>query len=355
VLEASIEIQRDAANTVTSLVDSGYESVDQMHWANARLSVLLAESGRYDEAMEAAEESEGAQIEAARAALASSLQSEEGKEQGARLLRRSDAMTAANALMIAAGVLVLIALARGAVRLEAPVPLVVPWSMSLGFAVIVRADFWNRLYFLSLAYLEELHSGSEWLGPLYTWGTLIASLPMLWLIYRYLLPSTPGALLEPFGLDVRSLRWQRIAKIAGAIVSINFLGTTVIAWGSWGLGFDGHWAEGLDESLIWGSARELVETSIDYVVLTPVLEEILFRGLLFFTLRNRFGAWQAALLSSLLFSAVHFYSLPGFLMTFWSGFVWAIGFERAHSLLPGIIAHAIYNSFFVAGIVLIYR
>jgi membrane protease YdiL (CAAX protease family) len=91
------------------------------------------------------------------------------------------------------------------------------------------------------------------------------------------------------------------------------------------------------------------------VLLTPLFEEILFRGLLFFTLRNRFGAWNSALMSSLFFSLVHFYSLPGFLMTFWSGFVWAIAFERTGSLLPGIAAHAIYNLYFVAGILLIYH
>ena len=74
-----------------------------------------------------------------------------------------------------------------------------------------------------------------------------------------------------------------------------------------------------------------------------------------FTLRNRFGLWSAALLSAGFFSAVHFYSLPGFLMTFWSGFVWAIAFERARSLIPGIAAHTIYNLLFVAGVLLTYR
>ncbi len=52
---------------------------------------------------------------------------------------------------------------------------------------------------------------------------------------------------------------------------------------------------------------------------------------------------------------LHFYSLPGFLMTFWSGLVWALAFESTRSLLPGIAAHAVYNGLYVAGLVLLYR
>ena len=71
-------------------------------------------------------------------------------------------MTAANMLTIALGILVLIALARGTIDPRPPVPLTAPWSMGLGFAVMVRADFWNRLYFLTLAYLGQSNSTSAW-------------------------------------------------------------------------------------------------------------------------------------------------------------------------------------------------
>jgi membrane protease YdiL (CAAX protease family) len=42
-------------------------------------------------------------------------------------------------------------------------------------------------------------------------------------------------------------------------------------------------------------------------------------------------------------------------MTFWSGLVWALAFERLRSVLPGIGAHAVYNLLYVAGLVLVYR
>ncbi len=64
---------------------------------------------------------------------------------------------------------------------------------------------------------------------------------------------------------------------------------------------------------------------------------------------------SASGLSAAFFSSLHFYSLPGFLATLWSGTVWALVLERSRSLLPAIAAHSIYNLLYVADIVLVYR
>jgi hypothetical protein len=55
-----------------------------------------------------------------------------------------------------------------------------------------------------------------------------------------------------------------------------------------------------------------------------------------------------------IFSALHFYSLPGFASTFCGGFIWAMVFEKSHSLLPGIVIHAFYNGLYVMGMLLVY-
>ena len=416
VLDVSVAIQRDATESIAARVgiegdgeDEGFEDLLQ---SNAGLSVLLAEAGELQKAFERAEQTLDPEIESAirtiygeragdkpttpkvnRRALESlaeaglsdwllerpavRLLARAGKTEpaanisrrierrGARWQRRVEALTAANYLLIAAGAVLIAAMARGAAQRkfsphnssanDSPSNNVVPWSMALGFAVLVRADFWNRFYFVTLNQLAIQFSQPEWLDPFYTWGTLIASLPLLWLIHRYLLVSSPVGFFKTFGLSPTQLRASAVFSIAAAALAIDLLGTTALAWGSWGLGFEGHWAEGLDETLIWGSTREVIESCIDYMLWTPIFEELVFRGLLFYTLRNRFGAWEAAAMSAVLFSAIHFYSLPGFLMTFWSGFVWAIAFERARSLLPGILAHSVYNLFFVLGILLVYR
>jgi membrane protease YdiL (CAAX protease family) len=78
------------------------------------------------------------------------------------------------------------------------------------------------------------------------------------------------------------------------------------------------------------------------VVLAPVCEEILFRGLLFQGLRRRFPFWPAALLSSALFAVAHVdvLRMPG---TFVGGLLLAAIVERRRSLLSSIAAHVVVN------------
>jgi len=78
------------------------------------------------------------------------------------------------------------------------------------------------------------------------------------------------------------------------------------------------------------------------VILVPVSEEILFRGMAYTTLKDRFGVHGGILLSTLLFSLLHqmvFYFVPIFLM----GLAFAYVYERTGSLLPSIFSHALIN------------
>ncbi|MFT5442325.1 MAG: membrane protease YdiL (CAAX protease family) [Myxococcota bacterium] len=276
-------------------------------------------------------------------------------DRGSQWLLGYDLLTATNFALMAAGLLIAIGVAKGRMLASPATPLHVPWRADTGFGVLVRADFWNRFYFILLGPIGAASDFPQWFFLLYTWGNLIASLPLLWLVYRYLLLPSPRLNLTTFGFcrEAMGLRWLGFAFLAA--LSIDLLGTTAISWGAWAFGSVGHWAEGIDETLIWGSTQEVIASCIDYVVWAPVFEELSFRGLLYLTLRRKFGALTAASLSAGIFSGLHFYTLPGFLMTFWSGFVWALVLERTRSLLPGILAHAAYNLFFVLGIVLVYR
>jgi len=78
-------------------------------------------------------------------------------------------------------------------------------------------------------------------------------------------------------------------------------------------------------------------------VLPGLCEEILFRGFLYTYLRRHFGALISMIISAALFAGVH---LDGgaFLQLFVLGFVFAFTLERQRSILPCIIAHALWNS-----------
>lgn len=79
------------------------------------------------------------------------------------------------------------------------------------------------------------------------------------------------------------------------------------------------------------------------VLAAPLVEEIAFRGFLFTALRSSLNAWGAAVLSAVIFAAVH-PTIPGeFLPLIALGVVLAIVREKTGSLLPSMVCHATNN------------
>ena len=331
----------------------------------ARLAVLLVESGESeaDPGSEVGLEDWYADaLERQRAVTAGDRAGEafltgQILERGLRWRRHSLAVLASKFALVAFGLVLAmtrIRVFRELLRGDHPGP---PWSLEDGIAVFVRGEFWKRLYFVALSWLW-----SQPIGPaladsplgsvLQSWGTLLASLPLLWLVQRHLLAPHGRSPMKTFGLNAK----LRAALGIGAIaIAIDLLGTHALGWATWALGFGSSWAEGFDEFLVWGTSRDVLATAMDYVLWAPGMEELAFRGVLYYSLRHRLGPLAAALATAGFFAGLHFYSLPGFLMTAWSGLVWALAFERLRSLLPGIGAHAVYNVLYVAGLVLLYR
>lgn len=83
------------------------------------------------------------------------------------------------------------------------------------------------------------------------------------------------------------------------------------------------------------------------VVLAPLLEETLFRGVLFPALRQRLRFTGAALLVTLAFAALHAFQNQGYwpalVAIFITGWVLALVRERTGSLWPCILVHAGFN------------
>ncbi len=75
----------------------------------------------------------------------------------------------------------------------------------------------------------------------------------------------------------------------------------------------------------------------------PVSEEILYRGVLFQGLANRYGPLPAAAGSALVFTIVHFYGLHGTLSVGILGVALALVYRATGSLTAAIVFHAIHN------------
>ena len=94
------------------------------------------------------------------------------------------------------------------------------------------------------------------------------------------------------------------------------------------------WAAG------WGGLATMLFSAC---LVAPLGEEILYRGVLFQGLANRFGPLAAAAGSALVFTIVHFYGLYGTLGVGILGIALALVYHATRSLPAAIAFHAIYN------------
>ena len=158
-----------------------------------------------------------------------------------------------------------------------------------------------------------------------------------------------------FGLAPSPSRWSRLAWIALTLIGLQLTGEAVISAALDSLHLTSHWADGLEENLIWGSWGLVARETIDSAIWAPLGEEIAFRGVLYAGLRSRFGMVPAAALSAAVFAVAHGYGVLGFLAVFWSGALWAVAYEKTGSLWPGIIAHSAGNLMATVGVVALLR
>lgn len=77
-------------------------------------------------------------------------------------------------------------------------------------------------------------------------------------------------------------------------------------------------------------------------VLAPLVEELLFRGFLYRILRSRYSSLPSIIITSILFSAVHF-SLAMVVPIFIMGVLMAWARERSGSMAPSLLLHSINN------------
>lgn len=225
-----------------------------------------------------------------------------------------------------------------------------PWSGASGLAVLVRGEALGQLLAFPLSALTP-----KFLSLLNGVNSLLTALPMLILGSKYLLQPVREKMRSCFGLGVPLKSWGQVFLLGLALTGVSSLGESIIgALTAW-LGFEGSWAEFMPEELLWKSWGDAGLDTLNTVICAPICEEIVFRGFLYGTLRTRFSISSAALLSSVLFSLGHGYSIDGFLTTAWSGFIWAVSYEKTRSLLPGMVSHALGNALVSITWVLLFR
>jgi membrane protease YdiL (CAAX protease family) len=243
--------------------------------------------------------------------------------------------------------LVVVVLAAGAVALGrmlvrrsparlADAPLPPEWSAADGYALFVRALGAPQAIVLIVFYFLRREGPAD--GVL----MMAADLPVFWWVAGYLRAhdrSMPAA----FGLVPRRDGWPRLLGLTLILIALAIVGDFLIDTAGALLGVKAHWADGFSEDLLWSPRWTFAVNTFNVTVWAPIVEELIFRGLLYGTLRTRLGAWPAALVSAALFALPHGYAAAGSLSVLLSGVLWAVTYERTRSLLPGLFAHSANN------------
>ncbi len=113
------------------------------------------------------------------------------------------------------------------------------------------------------------------------------------------------------------------------------------------VGIDEAVEQDLLQSALEGGATLLIAGFIA-VVLAPIVEEVVFRGVLFRALGDRIGVWLGAIISSAIFAVIHIevvLSQPVALGGLFAvGMVLALAYQWTGNLLVPILGHAVFNA-----------
>lgn len=97
------------------------------------------------------------------------------------------------------------------------------------------------------------------------------------------------------------------------------------------------------KEILLSSSISKVACILVYCLVTPLLEEIVYRGFLLKSLASNMNWQQAVLLSSAVFSAAHF-SGENFIQLFIIGCVLGCSYSWSGNLCSPILTHSLYNA-----------
>ncbi len=304
-------------------------------WFRDRLSIRVAARAGDDEL-----------VEAAAGALAA---------RARRLLDRLRGFTAGEVAVLAAGAVVLVRLVTagsarpgrgvGGVRgmRFGPAALPPPWRGRAGVVALLHGGALGALLITAVHLLALVTPERPLTDVVLATLTNVAFVPLLVIARRRLLRPAGVGLGAGLGLVPARSATAPLVAVCLALLAAGQAGEWVLGWAARAFDLSSPWTEWFDRDLAWGTPPIVALTLFDTVVLTPVFEEILFRGLLFATLRARLPLGASAALSAVIFAGAHGYGVLGFAAVFWSGVLWAVAYEKTGSLLPSIAAHAVDN------------
>jgi membrane protease YdiL (CAAX protease family) len=138
----------------------------------------------------------------------------------------------------------------------------------------------------------------------------------------------------------RDWRWWLFGIAGSGLLYLAFVGLALaMQW----VGIDEAMTDYLSRSFKALGSAALPVMILLATLLAPWVEELVHRGFLFTAMRNQFGPWLGATISSTIFALGHLYSNQGTMIVFLCGMVLCYVYQRSNSLVPGMILHACFN------------
>ncbi|WP_042351321.1 CPBP family intramembrane glutamic endopeptidase [Bacillus massiliigorillae] len=186
---------------------------------------------------------------------------------------------------------------------------------------------------------------SEWFGNELYAGTLMGlTIAIVLLVGIYLIVLRPKKLsfrevgVKPFLLkDWKTIILLTVILMVGSVILVvltSLLGNTI----------ENSKTEAIQQNVTF------LTVSIAFIsaaVISPIYEEIFYRGFVYRWLRTRIGFVGAILLSSLIFTIIHIPTYNAMPVNFLSGIIFALAYERTNSIWPSVIIHGVTNGIMV--------
>jgi CAAX protease family protein len=223
------------------------------------------------------------------------------------------------------------------------------WSFNEGLAVLARG---GALSIFLITVLAVVPYGVTFLED---YGTLLLYLPTVLFASLWLCRSKNPSFFEVLGCKNLFQRFRSSLPILMSVIALGLIGDWLIMFGGTAFEISVHWTEWFIPQLVWGSHAALLKIAIEVVVVAPIFEELIFRGIIFSTLRAKFGFTASMIGSAVIFAMAHGYGPIAFLTVLWSGILWAWIYERTGSVIPGMCAHAVNNGLVVYFLVAVFR
>jgi uncharacterized protein len=207
-----------------------------------------------------------------------------------------------------------------------------------------RLAGWSALvvFMSTVAYASQLSSGPPPKDVAYQWSSSILGAIQYALVLGVVFLLTMGLDRRSFLAFRRPASWRRAAGIAAVVLIAVFIVSGIVAQFS-----NPEREQGLIPEK-WDSSRvaPFIAFSAIVVVLAPIVEELLFRGV-GYALLERFGRVAAILLVGIAFALVHGL-VAGFpvIAVFGTGLAYLRA--RTESIYPCMLLHASFNAFGLA-------